>query len=72
MLTLPTSEAEILNILKLPQDAQDNGRFNTVSQGRIQTSDSSWRTGAFYQMPITAGRTTCSVWMGYKEEGIRE
>ena len=39
MLTVPKSEAEILNCLKHPLDVQDNGRFTTDSQGRIRTSD---------------------------------
>ena len=29
---VPNSEAEILNILKLPYDMQGNGCFSTVSQ----------------------------------------
>ena len=36
------SEVEVLNILKLPQHAQGNGHFGTVSQGNIPTLD---RTG---------------------------
>ena len=35
------SEAEILNIVKLPWDSQGNGHFATVSQGAIQTLDGS-------------------------------
>ena len=41
MPTVHKSEVEILNVLKLPQDVQGNGRFATVSQGRLQTSDGS-------------------------------
>ena len=61
MLTVPNLEAEILNILKLLEDVQVNGCFVTVSQGHIQTSGGSLRNGAFHQMPITIGRTACSV-----------
>ena len=34
---VPNTEAEILNILKLPYQTQCNGRITTVSQARIQT-----------------------------------
>ena len=38
----------------------DTGRFATVSQVRIRTSNGSTRTGAFRPTHITAGYTTCS------------
>ena len=41
MTTVLNSEVEILNILKLPGNAQSNGCFATVSQGHIQTLDGS-------------------------------
>ena len=61
MLTVPKSEAEILNALKLPYCVQGNGRFATDSQGRIQTSDRDPRTGTLHQTWVTAGETTCNV-----------
>ena len=61
MLTVPKSEAEILNSLKLPEDLQGNGQFATDSQGCLQTSDEDPRTGTFPQMRSTMGDTTCSV-----------
>ena len=57
MPTLRSSEVEILNFLKLPYNAQGNGRFATVSQGHIRISDISQRKGVF----ITAGHTPCTV-----------
>ena len=51
------SEVVVLNISKLSWDAQGMGRRATVSQARIRTSDSSWRTGVFCLTPITAGDT---------------
>ena len=45
------SEEEIFNILKLPYDTRDNGRFEAVSQSHIQTLD----------VVEGQGRFTCSV-----------
>ena len=61
MLMVPNSEAEILNILKNPQDAQGNGRFATDLQVCRQMSDGDPRTGMFHQTWVTTGDTSCSV-----------
>ena len=52
---------ENVNSLKLLLDAQGNGRFATVSHGRIQTLDCILTTGAFHQRSIIVGYTDCSV-----------
>ena len=61
MLMVPKSEAEILNILKLPSDAQGNGQSATDSQVCKQASDSDPRTRTFQQTRPTMGDTTSSV-----------
>ena len=55
------SEVEILNISKLPQDTQGNGRFATDSQGCKQTSDGDPRTGMFHHTRPIGEDTACSV-----------
>ena len=51
--TVPKSEADILNSLKLPHYLQGNGR--------ILMPDGDPRTGMFPQLQPTAGHTTCTV-----------
>ena len=55
MLTVPKSEVENSNILKLWKDSQGNGQFATDLQGHIQMLDSDPRTGKFHQTRVTAG-----------------
>ena len=59
--TVPKSEAEILNSLKLPYDFKGNGWFATDLQCCLWMSDGDARTGTFPQMWPTAGDTACSV-----------
>ena len=61
MLTVPRSEAENSNVLKLWWDSQGNGRFATDSQGHLQMSDGDPRTVPFSPNVVTAGDTACSV-----------
>ena len=61
MPTVPNSEAEILNSLKVPWNVQGNRWFATDLQGRKRTSGVDPRTGMFHQMRPTTGDTACSV-----------
>ena len=61
MLTVPKSEAETLNILKLWPDSQGNGRFATDSQGHIRMSDGDLRAETFPQTWANTGDTACRV-----------
>ena len=61
MQTLLNSEMEILNILKLWEDVEGNGRFATDLQGRKQISGGDPRTGTFHYLWVTMGDTACSV-----------
>ena len=61
MLTVPKSEVEIVNSLKLSYCMQGNGQFATDSQGRLWTSDGGPRTGMFHQTWPTVANTTCNV-----------
>ena len=61
MLTVPKSEAEILNRNKFPQDWQGNGQFAADSQGRLRTSNGDPRTGTFPQTLVTVSDTACCV-----------
>ena len=60
MLTVPKSEVEILNSLKILWDSQCNGRLTTDSQGCLRTSDGDPRTGTFPQMQPSAGDSVCN------------
>ena len=61
MPTVPNSEAEILNISKLPWDTRGNGWFATDSQVCKWMSGSDPRTGTFRQRLLTTDDTICSV-----------
>ena len=46
---------------KLLWDTQEMGQFDTLSQARVQTSDSSRRIGVFRSTPATVGCIACGV-----------
>ena len=61
MFTVPNSETEILNILKLLYNVHGNGRFATDSHVCKRMPGGGPRTGTFHQTRPAAGDTTCSM-----------
>ena len=61
MPTVPKSESEILNSLKLLQDLQGNRQFATDLKGHLRMSDSDPRKGTFPKKRPTTGDTASRV-----------